>query len=892
MSEVTKSTDLSVSDAGVTGAIPPKFAGAHWIRAALQVNPYSYVGKKQPSSAYSSEANYNQALLDKCEELGIELIAITDHWCVDSAKGLIEAATKRGIVALPGFEANSSEGVHILVIFEVGTDLASVNAAIGACGVEPACNNGTTGSPFSEILEKMTERGALVIPAHVNVPNSGMLTGRTGPPLVAMVKDVNLHAIAITPGEAEAAQQSLVVHGSKPYDRKHPLTVLYADDVVHPDQLETVGATSWFKVSASRVESLKLAVRTPQTRINLENPVGTPRAMLKQIKWTGGYLDGVTIPLSSDLTALIGGRGTGKSTIVESLRYALNLSPIGKQAGDDHKAIVDKVLRSGTIVSVEVEAISPTPRKYTIERVVPNPPVVLDTAGVATSLQPVDVVGPVEVFGQHELAELASSPSSVAEMLHRFAGASGSSDEHDGMLSALAENREQLNRAEKSLQDVDEKLSDIPRLQEQVQQFKDTDVEKRLKDLQRISRDEAVFAEGNKRAKSISTAISELDEPQLNTELIAEYEGINDSPQKQVLQLVAAATSKLAKTLKGLTEQANTAVALAESEIEAAKTTWESSISGQRDGHAEVLRKLHEEGLEPDRYLDTTKALDELRAKQPIRAGYVKKIKELEKARVTLLKKLADYERVQLEALHEAVRTANKATGGVVVVRPVAAPDRSKIIDLINSHVPGQRTRITAAILADDFSVQAFVAACRSGADELRKFDISGAQANNLLQAGEGLFRPLEEMTVGHAVEVSLDTSTVSGVKELKTIDTLSKGQKATALLLLLLGASTAPLVIDQPEDDLDNRFIYDGVVANLRKLKGIRQVIASTHNANVPVLGDAELIISLEGDGQHGRPSEGGIGSLDDASIRAQTENILEGGPAAFNARNHLYGF
>ena len=81
-------------------------------------------------------------------------------------------------------------------------------------------------------------------------------------------------------------------------------------------------------------------------------------------------------------------------------------------------------------------------------------------------------------------------------------------------------------------------------------------------------------------------------------------------------------------------------------------------------------------------------------------------------------------------------------------------------------------------------------------------------------------------------------------------------------------------------------------MVANLRKLKGVRQVIASTHNANVPVLGDAELIIALEGDGQHGRPASNGIGSLDNASIRSMAENILEGGPAAFNARQHLYGF
>ena len=127
---------------------------------------------------------------------------------------------------------------------------------------------------------------------------------------------------------------------------------------------------------------------------------------------------------------------------------------------------------------------------------------------------------------------------------------------------------------------------------------------------------------------------------------------------------------------------------------------------------------------------------------------------------------------------------------------------------------------------------------------------------------------------------------------EFKKMSDLSKGQRATALLLLLLGASRAPLVIDQPEDDLDNRFVYDGIVRNLRELKGKRQVIAATHNANVPVLGDAELVIALEGNGRNGMPAEGGVGSLDDATIRELTESILEGGPAAFNARQHLYGF
>src|SRR5437870_5356558 len=131
--------------------------GAHWIRAALQVNPYAYQGSNQPSSAFSSEDDYNTAILDKSETLGIGLIAITDHWCVDSAIGLITAVTDRGIVALPGFEANSAEGVHLLVILEAGAELSVVNAAIGACGAEPGCANGTPGNAFKDILKKMAD---------------------------------------------------------------------------------------------------------------------------------------------------------------------------------------------------------------------------------------------------------------------------------------------------------------------------------------------------------------------------------------------------------------------------------------------------------------------------------------------------------------------------------------------------------------------------------------------------------------------------------------------------------------------------------------------------------------------------------------------------------------
>lgn len=872
----------------MTEAIP----GAHWVRAALQVNPYAYKGKNEPSKSFSSEDDYNKALLDQCESLGIGLIAITDHWCVDSAAGLMAAAESRGIAALPGFEANSSEGVHLLVIFEAGTATAKVNAAIGICGSTPAANSGPASCGYKEILEKMTERGALVIPAHANSGASGLLCRMSGQPLKQMILHPELQAIGISPGLPDATNQAKVLSNQKPFERKHRLAVLYSDDVMSPGDLVKAGASCWYKLSTASLESLKHAVRTPETRVSLDDPAATPRVLLREISWTGGFLDQVTIPLSADLTALIGGRGTGKSTAIESLRFVLGINPIGKQAADDHKLIVKDVLKSGTIVKVVVEAALPTPQLFTIERVVNELPVVKDASGTATSQRPEDVLSRVEIFGQHELAELATNSQRVAVMLQRFTGSEGRDAAHEKTLADLRENRDQLQRAEVTRVTLEEELAAIPRLEEQVEQYNTTDVPTKLADQQRLAQDEAVFTEASSRIADARTAIQALTDPQLGSELLAAYDGVDDSPQKEYLGRVTAATTELATKLANLSSQVQAALVAAEMAATAAKADWDKAVSTKRAQYQKVLRVLHEQGLQPDKFVATKRNLQNLKAKEPRRKQSDTTIKSLKTKREKLLGELLNHEQRQKEELQEAVRAANKATNGVVIVQPVPASDRSAIKDVICHHIAGQRNHIMAAVDVEDFSPRTFVAVARKGAEALADYGIKGSQAQSAIKAGEAMFRELEELSVDSAVDVRLDIAHGTKTREYKSMAQLSKGQKATALLLLLLSGSNAPLIIDQPEDDLDNRFVYDGVVMNLRSLKGKRQVIASTHNANVPVLGDAELIVTLEGDGQHGWPAENGIGSLDNKTIRQYAENILEGGPDAFNARQHLYGF
>ena len=867
--------------------------GARWIRAALQVNPFAYIGKGSPSTKFADENAYNSALLDVCIQEGIELIAITDHWCVDSAVGLIADAAARGITALPGFEASSSEGIHLLVIFEVGTKTSDINAAIGVCGATPGCANGTTGKPYKEILESMSDRGALVIPAHVNVPNSGMLTGRTGVPLVQMIRHKALHAIGITPSVGDTKDQKAILSGTKPFDRDHPLAEVFADDISHPDTLKTPGGTSWFKMSAPCLASLQHAVHIPITRVATVDPTSISRATIREISWLGGFLDGVTVDIAEDLTAFIGGRGTGKSTVIESLRFALGIVPLGSIAKKDHASIVADVLKSGTTVRVVVDAISPNHGQYVIERTVPNQAVVIDSSGTATSLRPEDVIGAVEIFGQHELAELAQDKPSVARMLERFSGPTGDDATRRELARKLAENRESLNRAETDREALEDELSDIPRLQEQVDRFAATDLAKRLADLSRLQQDSTVFAEAADKVAEAGELIESLTSGNILATLDAEIPSIKGSSQEVILTKAENAAKSLGATIRISSAALIAAAEAAAKDITAAEAEWEAATRLDRAAHSAVLRTLADEGADPDKYLKTTAALERLKAKSLRRTASDAQIAALLKERKALLNELTINSGAISKNLANAIREANATSTRAVSVRPIPSPDRDHIKSVIETGVAGPRTQIMSAVMADDFSPQELAASARAGGSDLEaKFAIKGAQQRALLSAGEPLFRQLEELTVGQAVDVYLDTSIGGATSSFRRLDQLSKGQRATALLLLLLGASMSPLVIDQPEDDLDNRFVYDEIVRKLRELKGLRQVITSTHNANIPVLGDAELVICLEGDGQKAWPVADGVGSMDNPVVLALAEDLLEGGRDAFDARQHLYGF
>lgn len=134
--------------------------------------------------------------------------------------------------------------------------------------------------------------------------------------------------------------------------------------------------------------------------------------------------------------------------------------------------------------------------------------------------------------------------------------------------------------------------------------------------------------------------------------------------------------------------------------------------------------------------------------------------------------------------------------------------------------------------------------------------------------------------------EDSLDVqySTAGNRQSFRPIQEGSPGQKTAALLAFLLSYGEEPLILDQPEDDLDNHLIYDLIVTQLREVKRRRQIIVVTHNANIVVNGDAELVIALAARG--GETQIECAGSLQEKIVRDTICSVMEGGRKAFEQR------
>ena len=886
-------------------------AGAVFHRCALQVNPHHYAGTFRGKPARGDADAHARAIVDKAAEIGVSVLAVTDHNDVSGVPAFRSAAAHRDIHVFPGFELSSSEGVHVLCIYSQDTDDAKLGRFLGEFGITnttPSSDLANQG--FIAILARVREQGGVAIAAHVT-NDRGLFKVLNGKPRIQAWQVEDLLAIQI-PGPIEDLPQDvrqIVENRNADYRRAHTtgdklaVAVVNAGDIVKPEDLDNRSATCWIKMSEVSIEGLRQAFLDPGSRIRLNPKQGKlepdDHAELVALAWEGGFLDGAFVHFNPNLNVLVGGRGTGKSTVVESIRSVLALEAIGEEARKAHEGIVRYVLKSGTKISLLVRAHRPAAREYRIERTIPNPPLVRDDQGVVSNLSPQDVLPRVEVYGQHEISELTKSREKLTRLLDRFVERDESVARRKVALRRdMEKNRRSLLDTRTELRQIEERLAALPGLEETLEQFRGAGLEERLREQSLLVREERVLASIPERLAPFRECLESLKREIPIDRVFLSAKALEDLPGKEILSRANEVFAQLDRDLERVVKEFEQALQRADQGVTAVRAEWDGRKKGVQAAYERILRELQKSRVDGEEFIRLRRQIEELRPLRE-RQDVVRRVeKEHADRRRALLAEWEDLKAEEFRRLDRAAKKVNQQLREKVQVEVTAAGDREPLFRTLRDEVGGRLSEaIDSLARAQALSLTQFVEACRAHAVVLNKvYGIPPAQAERLAKAEPEVLMRVEELDLPPTTAIRLNTAPAGDPPAWQALEDLSTGQKATAVLLLLLLESDAPLVVDQPEDDLDNRFITEGVVPRMREEKQRRQFIFSTHNANIPVLGDAELIVGLSASGEaergHARIAHGHMGSIDSRPVRELVEEILEGGKEAFEMRRRKYGF
>jgi len=875
--------------------------GARFYKCALQVNPFAYLRRHDKQTVFASEADYNSAIIEACHANNIEAIAVTDHFRVGDSAGLTKAARAAGIFAFGAFEAAANDGVHFLCFYDPDKD-NTLERIIGQHGVRDHGALSPSGDKnCTELMACVREQGGITVAAHVGSDN-GMLATLEGQPRINAWKSPDLYACAIPGPISEAPQniRSILENKDAAHRRERPVAVLNASDVNSPRDLAEPRSSCFIKMSALSVEGLRQAFLDPGSRIRLHSDTPPqPHAEFVAMAWEGGFLDGVRLHFNGNLNVLVGGRGTGKSTVIESLRYVLAVDPIGEEATKAHQGVLKHVLKSGTKVSLLVRSHHPSRQDYTIERTVPNPAVVKDELGNVLNLSPLEVVPGVEVFGQHEISELTKSREKLTLLLERFVERDPASGPRKSQVRLeLERSRSRIADVQRELKVIEDRLALLPSLEETQKRFQDAGLEERLKEKSLLVREERILVTMKERLAPISAVRQELAGLLPVDTAFLSVRALEGLPNSALLLQGAAVLDTLSSRLQMLAQQIDQVISSADAELSELRTRWDEGRKFADTTYQTVLRELQKSKIDGEEFIRLRRQIEELRPLRDRKEALNRDLGINQARRRNLLDEWLNLQSTEYRALEKAAKRVTRKLAGRVRAKVTMAGNREPLEKLLREGVGGNLVALLDRLKSrESLSLLDFAQRCREGKDSLMShYGLPPAAAERLTQASPDLFMQIEELALPATTQIELNTSSEGGPETWQTIEALSTGQKATAVLLLLLLESEAPLVVDQPEDDLDNRFITDGVVPTMKDEKRKRQFVFSTHNANIPVLGDAELIIGLSTAIHNvvvqGQSSDHHMGSIDVQPVREMVEEILEGGKTAFEMRRQKYGF
>ncbi|WP_417860207.1 TrlF family AAA-like ATPase [Winogradskyella sediminis] len=878
---------------------------AKFLRADLHIHSFGEFG----SYDVTDNTMTPEAIVDTAISKGLKVISITDHNEIQNASTAINYASDKDILVIPGIEVSTTQG-HLLVYFESFKSLRDFFGKLTINEEKTTCQQGIV-----ECLDIASQYNGIGILAHIELGSGFEKTiGRFGPQMDAVLCHNNLYGLEInskkginlyTDNDTEDTRKRLITlrRETLELDSTYNLPKLMSSDSHTLARLGTnadgENKLTRIKLDEHNFHAFRIALISHESRIRLENLIPEQRPTIKSIEIEGGLLDKIKVDLSTNLTCIIGSRGAGKSTLLEAIRETSGNKSISKVV--DSEVWPQKIK---LIYEDEAKQIIEFSREKNS-----------DTENITDPINGISKVD-IESYGQGETADTIQhsddNPTILINFLDSFLELKSLKLEEEEIINKLLENHSESKKlrlellsfpeTKKALLNEEKKLANL--------------IKQKAGDL--VKNQNALIKERQIRKELIDDLkdlIKTYREILSDDDTFEDFEKLSDEEiivGKDYFKKVKDIVSEFSKIVKEKSGELNDALTKKIEELREELKKWaakEKSIQATIDVKKAELEKL---GIPFDlgKINQISKDIIDFKARVKKLENSKKLLKSYEETRKELVQQRKDVKQKIYYHRSEFANTINdnlKNTldGLFINVKYEQGKYSDSFESLLKSTMEWRTSQVPKAFLiTQQLTPLELVEICRKGENSKLK-QLTDRNQSRLLTDNE-VSNLVARLQKDHYYEEfeSLEFEDKPSIsvtrlykddegktqRNTKSISQLSLGQQQSVLLgILMLSKSQKPLLIDQPEDNLDSEFIFKTIVKNLRKIKESRQVIIVTHNPNIAVLGDAELIIPLKSTSVKSHIlSEG---SIDRKETREISCEILEGGKSAFKQRQNIYG-
>ncbi len=920
-------------------AMSEQFFGARWWRFDFHTHsPASYDYGKGPQQSALQGRSPRQWLLDFMQA-EVDCVAVTDHntgsW-IDRLKEQYETLRLerpegfRELHLFPGAEITVDGGAHLLAIFDPSKPAEDITAFLGAAGLKPNPPNPSshsTSQSFLDVTRLIAEHGGLAVPAHVDRTH-GVLVEYQGETLGRILQSNKIIA-------AEVDDPASLEVGPAGHQRPG-WTAVIGSDSHHPTggqgQRFPGSHFTWVKMGSPSIEGLRLALldgaslSVRRSADCLQSPNRHADLIIKSVSVSDGRLAGRSKALEARfspwMTSIIGGRGTGKSTLVEMMRLCLRRE---REVPEDLKADIERFARipisrsdSGALtektrVTVTIEKAGDSYR-LNWDGADSEPAIERDLGGGNWNPSPGDVRSrfPVKIFSQKQILSLANDRAALLRVIDNSAIVDGDSvaARRTEIETEFLSLRSRIRELKARVATDDQTLGDLEDIDKKIEVFERGDHRGALVAYRRIARQRSVIECRRSEIAQTIEQIRGLAEKSEPLDIREEDFDKTDPAELSALEWIGKAADMQSRTARELRRIATG--------LEAFNEKWQLGFSkdylrtvDEASSEYEQLRQnLAEVGIEdPTEYSTLLQRRQVLKLRVQESANLKLQIRELEgkasdvlaqaealrlelskKRKVFLDQVLTENQHVRISVIpfgdvpemQEADFRQALAKEDGRLEQDILSEDRSEgILARLYQALPDKASGARTYEIANRIrSAKASILALR---DPQAASTQSKWFANHIRALPpEGIDR-IELWQPSDSLRIEYRRPDRSGWSP---IHDGSPGQKSAALLAFLLSFGEEPVILDQPEDDLDNHLIYDLIVQQIRECKSSRQIIVVTHNPNIVVNGDAEAVIAM--DYRHGECVivNDGTGCLQESGPRETVCRVMEGGLEAFVSR------